>query len=287
MLTIFTPTFNRSDTIERVYNSLKRQTCKNFEWIIIDDGSTDNTNKIVNSFNQKDFKIHYIYQENKGKHIANNIALDLAKGDLFTCLDSDDWFYDDSVEYIINYFKNNPNTNVLMGLDTYKNGEVIGPYFKDIHKLNWIKMRYSDRNTEDKCYIFRTRIIKDIKFPNYGKSKHMPPSYQLIVLSSIFDFSVTNKKLKFVEYREDGISRGIRKQFFISAENYCEYRKLIHLYLPNNKEKIKNIILFNISWIHTGFKKEYLWRNSVNKFLTILLLPISLFIYLYYKENNL
>lgn len=286
MLTVFTPTYNRSKTLERVYNSLINQTSKDFEWIIIDDGSTDNTKDVIKRFDCSELNIRYYYQENQGKHMANNLALEKAKGDLFTCLDSDDWFYEDSVEYINNYFQVNSDTSVLMGLDTYSNGEVIGQKFHNLEKINWIKMRYIDKNKSDKCYIFKTDIIRNIKFPQYGKSKHMPPSYQLIKLSAISDFDVTNKKLKFVEYRNDGLSTNIKKQLFTSAENYCEYRKLIHTYLPSSKEKIKNIILYNLSWIHTHFNRKYIWENIQNRLISYILMPISFILYLYYKGGE-
>lgn len=286
MLTVFTPTYNRSKTLERVYNSLINQTSKDFEWIIIDDGSTDNTKDVIKRFDCSELNIRYYYQENQGKHMANNLALEKAKGDLFTCLDSDDWFYEDSVEYINNYFQVNSDTSVLMGLDTYSNGEVIGQKFHNLEKINWIKMRYIDKNISDKCYIFKTDIIRNIKFPQYGKSKHMPPSYQLIKLSAISDFDVTNKKLKFVEYRNDGLSNNIKKQLFTSAENYCEYRKLIHTYLPSSKEKIKNIILYNLSWIHTHFNRKYIWKNIQNRLISYILMPISFILYLYYKGRE-
>lgn len=101
MLTIFTPTFNRAHTLPRLYESLLKQTDHNFEWLIVDDGSKDDTEEIVKTFSEEHFKIRYIKQENGGKHIATNVGLKSAQGDLFTVLDSDDWFYPDAVEFLI------------------------------------------------------------------------------------------------------------------------------------------------------------------------------------------
>jgi len=100
-LSICTPTYNRGYTLERVYKSLLEQSVQDFEWIIIDDGSTDNTKKWVEKWINEDLlSIKYYYQENQGKHIALNEGVLLSNGKLFTCLDSDDWFYKDTVEKV-------------------------------------------------------------------------------------------------------------------------------------------------------------------------------------------
>ena len=101
LLTVFTPTFNRAHTIARTFNSLKQQTFKNFEWLIVDDGSTDSTEKVVEGFiESSDLNIRYIKKENGGKHTAYNLALEQAAGELFFVVDSDDWLPDNSLSDI-------------------------------------------------------------------------------------------------------------------------------------------------------------------------------------------
>ena len=103
-LTIFTPTYNRAHTLVRTYNSLCQQTCKDFEWLIIDDGSTDNTRVVVEKWIcNSDFKIRYIYQENQGMHGAHNTAYRNITTELNTCIDSDDYMPIDAVENIISF----------------------------------------------------------------------------------------------------------------------------------------------------------------------------------------
>ena len=104
-ITIFTPTYNRDYIIINLYKSLLIQTLKDFEWLIIDDGSTDNTELLVSSF-IKDNKINirYIKQQNGGKHRAINKALEEAKGELFFIVDSDDQLVDNAIERILYYF---------------------------------------------------------------------------------------------------------------------------------------------------------------------------------------
>ena len=106
VFTVFTPTYNRAHTLARVYCSLNRQTFKNFEWLIIDDGSSDNTNKLIMSWEKKAwFKIRYYRQENSGKHIAINRAVELAKGELFIIADSDDTFLRNTLERFYFHWK--------------------------------------------------------------------------------------------------------------------------------------------------------------------------------------
>ena len=92
-LTIFTPTYNRAKFLPRAFEALKRQTLKDFLWMIIDDGSTDNTEDVINEFKKKSkFPIRYIKQSNNGKHIAFNRAVEVAQGEFFATVDSDDDF---------------------------------------------------------------------------------------------------------------------------------------------------------------------------------------------------
>ena len=97
---VFTPSYNRAKTLPRLYEALKRQTDRNFEWIIVDDGSADNTKETVEKFisDRPDFNITYKYQTNKGKHIATNVAAQIAKGEFFITIDSDDSVKDDALE---------------------------------------------------------------------------------------------------------------------------------------------------------------------------------------------
>lgn len=109
-ITVFTPTFNREASLPRCFDCLKRQTFKNFEWIIIDDGSTDNTKNIVDSFKKENpfFDLIYIYQKNSGKHIAKNRAAQIAKGEFFITLDSDDACTDDALQAFLNAWNTIP-----------------------------------------------------------------------------------------------------------------------------------------------------------------------------------
>ena len=110
MVTVFTPAYNRAHTIHRVYDSLKVQTCKDFEWIVVDDGSSDNTKEVVEGYiaENNDFDITYYYQENQGKHMATNKAVQMARGDLFITLDSDDGCKPNAIERLLSFWDTIP-----------------------------------------------------------------------------------------------------------------------------------------------------------------------------------
>ena len=104
--TIFTPTYNRKEFLTKLYGSLKKQTYKDFEWIVVDDGSSDGTKEIVQNFiDEKKLDIKYYYKENGGKQRAYNYGAEKACGELFICLDSDDEYVADGLEIIEKYWK--------------------------------------------------------------------------------------------------------------------------------------------------------------------------------------
>lgn len=133
ILTIFTPAYNRAHTLPRTYESLCRQSCKDFIWLIVDDGSTDNTAALVQQWQSRDngFEIQYIYKENGGMHTAHNAAYANIHTELNTCIDSDDMLADGAVEKILNKWAEVKDKGYagLVGLDADFTGNVIGKGF--------------------------------------------------------------------------------------------------------------------------------------------------------------
>lgn len=251
-LSICTPTYNRAYTLERVYNSLLEQSDPDFEWIIVDDGSNDNTEELVKSFiDQEKIPIKYFFQSNKGKHIALNQGVDMAIGELFTCLDSDDWLYPNSIELIKTSWKNNSNFRNLVGiisLDSYEDGSIVGTNFpQHLKHSNWIDLNYKHKISGDKDYYFRTDVLREYKFPSYTNNKHMPPSYQYYLISKKYDFLLINKPTKFVEYLNDGISKNKYNKYIVAPDNFAKYRYEIMDLIPSFRRKIINAIHFNSS----------------------------------------
>ena len=118
LLSIFTPTYNRRNKLEQLYRSLKNQIDDECEWIIVDDGSTDATEKVILQFcNESVCNIRYIKKENGGKHTAHNLAVDFAKGDYFMCLDSDDFLQDQAIAKLLKFINTCENNE---GIIAYK-----------------------------------------------------------------------------------------------------------------------------------------------------------------------
>src|SRR5690606_23015806 len=124
-----TTTYNRAYTLHKLYESLKRQTSKDFCWLIVDDGSQDNTEDLVKIWQDESIvPINYIYQENKGMLGGHNTAYDNITTELNVCIDSDDYMPDNAIERILTLWKENGSDSLagMVGLDAYEDGEIIG-----------------------------------------------------------------------------------------------------------------------------------------------------------------
>lgn len=127
MITVFTPTYNREHLLARLYHSLIKQSCKDFEWLVIDDGSIDGTQQYIESIQgENKIKIRYQRQENGGKHVAHNTAVFLAEGEWFFCVDSDDWLTDNSILEISTALQNTCASDcALIGYKTLADGSML------------------------------------------------------------------------------------------------------------------------------------------------------------------
>lgn len=174
-VTIFTPTFNRASTLPRLFAALQRQTDKRFEWLIVDDGSTDHTPQLIQEFCQTDtdFEIRYFQQSHAGKPRAQNKAIDLATGDLFITCDSNKYPSDNAVELIINMAEPILNTPMMCGVGGYRAnfaGEPYGGTMKLDGKsfVDCTRLEASSFNiVGDKASAFFTRVLADYKSPEY------------------------------------------------------------------------------------------------------------------------
>lgn len=287
-LTICTPTFNRAYTLERTYKSLLSQTNKNFEWIVVDDGSTDNTEQLVRTFiNEKKIRVRYFKQPNQGKHIALNKGIDESEGELFTCLDSDDWLYNDAVENIYRIWERAGYREDIVGiisLDTFANGKIVGSSLPDdVESANWMDLKYKYKVTGDKDFYFRTSELKKVKFPNFNNNKHMPPGYQIWLLSKKYKFFIYNKPTKYVEYMEDGISKNKYNKYVVAPDNFAIYRYEIMNLIPNKKDKIINAIHFNASLFLGTIKLKP--KKITDKVIVLLTKPIGYLLSIYIKSK--
>jgi glycosyltransferase involved in cell wall biosynthesis len=181
VFTVFTPTYNRISTLSRVYESLKQQTFRDFEWLIVDDGSTDNTHDLVAAWQKEAlFPIRYIWQENQGKHIAFNRAVQEAQGECFLTLDSDDACVPEALERFKYHWDSIPHSKraeftAVTCLCVDQCGTLVGNEFPhSVIDSNFLEMRYRFKVKGEKWGFHRTDILKLYPFPEIIKRKTFP-----------------------------------------------------------------------------------------------------------------
>ena len=294
LITIFTPTYNRAYTIHKCYESLKRQTCKDFEWLIIDDGSTDNTRELIDVWINEttEFKISYIYQENQGMHGAHNTAYENITTELNVCIDSDDYMPHDAIEKIKNTWekvKNDKNISGIAGLDAYENGDIIGMKFPDdLKRSTLFDFFYNKGIKGDKKLVYRTELTKKYPYPVYTGEKYVGLAYKYYKLDEEYELALINDVLCIVEYMEDGSSLNMFKQYRKNPRGWCFYR-IENLKLSKGSLKYK--ITQSIHYVSSSMlsKNKRFLLESPNKVLTILSIPLGLALYFYilFKTRNL
>lgn len=293
-LTIFTPTYNRAYCLTNCYESLLRQYNKNFEWLIIDDGSSDNTESLVNSWLSKNngFKIKYIYKQNGGLHTAYNEAIAHISTELSMCVDSDDYIPDNCINNILNFWDRHKSNKYagIVGLDSYTDGSIIGDLLPDQKYINLIDLLTNkyNLNNGDRKLVVRTDLYKSV-FPmkSFKGEKNFNPHYMHLLISKEYDFLILNKVLCIVEYQEDGMSNNIVNQYYNSPKSFAEIRKL-YLSFPDTpiKFRFRHMIHYVSSSILS--KNIYFYKDIKNKFLLFISLPfgIMLTIYIKYKLRS-
>ena len=232
-LTVFTPAYNRADLLPRCFESIKRQTRKDFIWMIIDDGSTDNTRQLVAEWLQQplDFELQYYYKENGGLHTAYNEAIAHIETELCVCIDSDDYMPDDAVEKMLAHWEAYGSDEYagVVGLDFYTNGTCIGDPLPDQKSVNLIDLhtgKYPIFNG-DRTNMVRTELYKQYApMPSFPGEKNYNPHCMHLQISREYDFLVLNENLRFVEYQPQGMTNSMLWQYHNSPNSFAEIRKL-------------------------------------------------------------
>ena len=218
-ITVFTPTFNRGYLMNKLFYSLNSQTNKHFEWLIVDDGSIDQTGELVETFKeQADFEIRYFYQQNGGKHRAINHGLDLAKGELFFIVDSDDSLTDDAIEKIFNNYSGIAFDNSFAGVafnKGFSKKRIVGETFEGTY-IDCDNLHRGKHNIlGDKAEVYRTDILKSIKFPVVDGENFMS---EVVLWNEVarrgYKLRWFNDIIYFCDYLEDGLTKNSEKILF-------------------------------------------------------------------------
>lgn len=260
MITVFTPTYNRAHLLTRLYESLCQQTYKDFEWIIVDDGSTDQTQSLIKnlelrikidaSCDNSDFKglggIRYIRQSNGGKHRAINRGVQEALGELFFIVDSDDLLPEDALQTVVEHWaavRDDVCIGGVCGLDMTPNGTVIGSGLAKGEQIsNSLDIRLKYHVTGDLKEVFRTSVLREFPFPEYESEKFCPEALVWNRIAQQYNLLYFNQPIYIAEYQEGGLTDCIVRVRMQSpmASTTC-YQEMVSYDIPL-KEKIKAAI---------------------------------------------
>ena len=287
-LTVFTCTYNRAYTISRTYESLCRQTSKDFKWLVIDDGSTDNTRELVGHWICKNkIPIKYVYKENGGLHTGYNKAIELMDTELCVCIDSDDWMPDDAVEIIVDTWSGSKANGIIgiIGRDYYADGRgVIGSSLPDVESCYIIDMMDKYKIGGDLKIVMRVDLLKNIPpQPSYNGERNFNPIYRMLQLDQYGKHGLLDKNLCFVDYQDTGMAANIFKQYINSPNSFAALRCL-YISLPKATFwfRLKNIIHLSSNAI---LAKDLSWLNKCYyPILAWIFLPVGFLLSLYIKR---
>lgn len=260
-ITVFTPSYNRAYTITKLYRSLLKQSYKNFEWIVVDDGSTDNTQELIQKFIQERLiKITYYKQKNGGKHRAINKGLDFAKGELFFIVDSDDYLTENALEVVWkgwNDIDNKKEFCGISGLKGFSTSQIVGNSHRDyILDCSILDYRYKYEIRGDKAEVFVTDILKENKFPEIDGENFISESIVWNCLGNKYLMRWINEIIYICNYLDDGLSSKITPLRIKNIKGTLMLYKLNLEYDLPFKYKFKNCINYYRFLFHSNFSRK-------------------------------
>lgn len=272
-LTVFTPAYNRAHTLPRTYASLLAQKCKDFVWLIVDDGSVDNTCERVRQWQEQDneFEIRYIYKENGGMHTAHNTAYANIDTELNVCIDSDDCLAADAVEMILKKWKQVKDRGYagIIGLDADLEGNLIGKGFPEGMTETTLSGYYASGGSGDKKLVYRTDVIKQYpQYPVFEGERYVALAYKYRLIDQEYKLAVLNEVLCNVEYQPDGSSNTMWKQYLKNPKGFAFWRKICMQYPQSKKRLIVDCIHYCSSSFISG--DRHFVSESPKKLLTVL-----------------
>ena len=248
MITILTPTFNRAHLLPRLFESLTHQTDFNFEWLVIDDGSTDGTSDLFagKTFLSAPFPIRYYQQENGGKHRALNAGVKQAKGDFIFIADSDDWLLPQSVAIVGLHTSAIADDNTfagVAGLDVFDDERIVGTGLpQDIIDCNAMDVRYRYHVDGDLKEVFKTTVLQEFPFPEIQDEKFCPEQLVWFRIAQKYKLRYFNTPIYVAEYQPNGITASIIRVRMLAPQATCMmYAEMLAYKIPF-KEKIKAAI---------------------------------------------
>jgi glycosyltransferase involved in cell wall biosynthesis len=287
-ITVFTPTYNRGYCLHRVYESLLRQSNKDFIWLVIDDGSTDTTKDLVATWIlEAKIEIQYIYQANQGMHGGYNTAFKIVSTELVVCMDSDDYFTDEAIQLILDYWSKNKSDKFagIIGLDGISKNEVLGKLFPQNLKSSTLEDIYNKyKVVGDKKLIYRSDVVKQFDpYPIFKNESFVPLGSLYLQIDKHYELLCLNKILCVVEYMDDGSTRNIFKQYIRHPRGF-RYSRIIEIKYSNYfKVRFKAAIHYVANSIQLN---KYNFFDNNFRLLIFFALPFGILLSNYIKYRN-
>lgn len=279
-LTVFTPAFNRAHLLTRLYESLCNQTCQDFNWLIVDDGSTDETKALVSKWiAENKIPIAYIYQENRGMHGAHNTAYKNIATPLNTCIDSDDYMPLNGVELILSKWNaiDQKKYAGIIGLDALESGAILGSKFTSDYTT--LEDFYLNGGSGDKKLVYRTDIITSYpEYPIFEGERYVGLGTKYLFVDKDYEMATLNEVLVIVDYQPTGSSNTMFYQYMKYPKGFIYNRITTMKYSKSTKRKFIECIHYISSCIIV--KRLTFLKDSPEKILTILAIPFGIALYL-------
>lgn len=291
ILTIFTPTYNRAYCLPQCYESLCRQKCKDFTWLIIDDGSNDNTAELVKGWQiEGKITIRYFYQENQGMHGAHNAAYRLIDTELNTCIDSDDYMPDDAVEKIVNFWKEHGSDEVagIVALDVGFDGKLIGTPLDKDRRTTTLNGFYARGGKGDKKLIYRTEVVNRYPgYPIFKGEKYVSLGYKYELIDQDYELLILNEPVCCVNYLPDGSTLNMFRQYRRNPQGFAFIRKQSMVLAPTARRRFMEAVHYVADSLLAG-NSRFL-QESPRLWLTSLAITFGLCWYgfILYKTRNI
>lgn len=253
-LTIITPTFNRANLIKELFYSLEKQSNKDFEWLVVDDGSTDNTEELFKKLiNSASFEIRYLKKSNGGKHTALNYGIREIESELTLIVDSDDVLTEDSVDSILNIHAKYKNDNNIGSYTFLKGTDLHNPVVSiegDEFVDNYIKYRIKNDRPGDMAEVFKTKYLKRFPFPEFEGEKFISEDVVWIEIGKVSDSLYVNKIIYICTYLDGGLTANDKPMKFSSPCGSMMRGIRLMSVECGLKANIKGSIIYNV------YKKE-------------------------------
>lgn len=284
-LTVFTPAYNRAYTLPRTYESMKQQKNTDFIWLIVDDGSSDNTAELVKQWQQEenDFEIQYVYKENGGMHTAHNTAYALIDTELNTCIDSDDALAPDAVQLIYDAWQKVKDKGYagLLALDADFGGNVLGTNFDPALTATTLGDYYRRGGSGDKKLILRTDVVRQYPpYPIFEGERFVPLGTLYTMIDQTYELAVLDAVVCLVEYMPDGSTRNMIRQYFRNPNGF-RYSRLVTM--------TDTMTLRRMAEVHIHYAAESILArkpilaDSPQKLISLLCIPFGAMLALYVR----